>query len=675
MRFYQFVLFFLFVSFINPDFSFSNEKSDYLRKANNALKLQDIYSAADAFESAWKIDTADYELAEKIARLHFSARDYQSAKKFYEFLFNNAKNTFPAIGFYYGRVLKMNNHCDKAISVLTEIRDSYRGENQRFYRNLATNEIKGCLLFDTLAAAPYTVKEPGSSVNNPYSNISPLWWGSDTLLFSTLFTDTVITVDINQPAGHRLQFYMSVFENNQWQEAELTEFFNDINYHTANGAFSSDNKSFYFTKCREDKNMRILCAIYRSDFVNNSWQEAVKLPSEVNNSRYNQTQPAIGLNSRGMEVLYFVSDRSGGRGGNDIWFSLINRDGTYRDAINAGPVINTEADEQTPWYDSENAKLYFSSNGHPGLGGFDVFYSEGDMRRWSEPVNMGKPINSAQDDMYFQWKDSLENMALIVSNRPGETISLRGPTCCDNIYFLEKDTSFRIYVKGRVYDIDDRTKSPLSPSPVSLHQFNSDIILKKDTTIGINPYFFTVDEKTNYTVRASHEGYLSGSSDFSTIGMENRDTLVVDVFLRKLEIGKAYRLENVYYDFDKWDLRPESKETLDTLLRIMNENPNIIVELSSHTDQRGSEAYNNVLSQRRAESCMRYLIQQGIDRERLRARGYGKARILEDCSIYPDCPMDSEEDCPCHQFNRRTEFTVIGELDGELLYDDVRYGE
>jgi len=138
-----------------------------------------------------------------------------------------------------------------------------------------------------------------------------------------------------------------------------------------------------------------------------------------------------------------------------------------------------------------------------------------------------------------------------------------------------------------------------------------------------------------------------------------------------LEKNKAYRLNNIYYDFDKSDLRPESKATLDTLYNILIENPLIIIELSSHTDTRGSDAYNLNLSQKRAESCVNYLInERGISKDRITAKGYGETKTLDDCSKYTDCPQDQSGDCACHQLNRRTEFKVIGELDGKLIYED-----
>jgi peptidoglycan-associated lipoprotein len=197
-----------------------------------------------------------------------------------------------------------------------------------------------------------------------------------------------------------------------------------------------------------------------------------------------------------------------------------------------------------------------------------------------------------------------------------------------------------------------------------------DVIINTDSSRGEVPYFFNLKTEKLYKLSASASGYFSASQTFSTQGLTKSDTLVVDIYLKKLEKDKAYRLNNIYYDFDKSDLRSESKATLDSLYTILAENPTIIIELSSHTDVRGSDSYNLTLSQKRAESCVNYLInERGIPKERITAKGYGESKTLDDCSKYTECPQDQTGDCACHQLNRRTEFKVIGELDGELIYE------
>jgi outer membrane protein OmpA-like peptidoglycan-associated protein len=222
---------------------------------------------------------------------------------------------------------------------------------------------------------------------------------------------------------------------------------------------------------------------------------------------------------------------------------------------------------------------------------------------------------------------------------------------------------------------DDATRTPIDGAAVNLslrsnNPSESDVAINTDTSSAATPYFFNLKTEKLYKVTAVKDGYFTSSQIFATTDTKKSDTINVDIYLKKLEKNKAYRLNNIYYDFDKADLRPQSKATLDTLYNILIENPTIIIELSSHTDSRGSADYNLDLSQRRAESCVNYLInEKGIPKERITAKGYGKNKPLEDCSKYPDCPNDQSGDCPCHQLNRRTEFKIIGELDGTLMYD------
>jgi outer membrane protein OmpA-like peptidoglycan-associated protein len=261
---------------------------------------------------------------------------------------------------------------------------------------------------------------------------------------------------------------------------------------------------------------------------------------------------------------------------------------------------------------------------------------------------------------------------MFVSNRPG-IMSVRSETCCDDIFLYGYYDVKYIAVTGFVFDEDDPSQTPIENATVALfvsglNDIQGDIKIGDDTIINNTPYFFSINFDKSYKVTGSASGYLSNSATFHTHGINKSDTLRVDIFLKKFEKEKAYRLKNIYYDYDKWDLRPESEKTLDTLYTLMIENPLIIVELGSHTDIRGSEAYNMNLSQKRAESCVNYLIKKGIPKQRIIPKGYGESKTLEDCTKYADCPDSGTGDCPCHQINRRTEFKIIGELDAPLEY-------
>jgi outer membrane protein OmpA-like peptidoglycan-associated protein len=229
-------------------------------------------------------------------------------------------------------------------------------------------------------------------------------------------------------------------------------------------------------------------------------------------------------------------------------------------------------------------------------------------------------------------------------------------------------------VRGQV--VDEATQQPIAGAAVNLalrsdNMTEADVTIANDTSKTNEHYFFNLKTEKLYKLSAFKDGYFTASQSFTTKGLVKSDTLEVNIYLKKLEKNKAYRLNNIYYDFDKSDLRAESKGTLDTLYNLLVENPTIIIELSSHTDVRGSDVYNLNLSQKRAESCVNYLInEKKVPSNRITAKGYGEIKVLEDCAKYPDCPADQSSDCPCHQNNRRTEFKIIGELDGILINEN-----
>lgn len=443
--------------------------------------------------------------------------------------------------------------------------------------------------------------------------------------------------------------------------------------HVTNGNFSPDGSKFYFTLCEENADKISRCDIYVAEVQGVNLLNAKKLPDVVNNPGSTNSQPTLGKSSDGNDVLYFVSNRENGKGGLDIWYSTMDKTGTYKQAKNAGSKINSDRDEYSPFFDAQSKQLFFSTNGRIGLGGFDVYSANGELQKWEDPQNLGKPINSSVDDMYYR-VNKTGDYGFVVSNRPG-TMSVRSQTCCDDIFEVKYDKVINIAVMGHVYDADDPKKTPLANSLVTLSikgatEYGN---IGTDSTEKTSPYFFRLNPGEEYKVVGLRSGYLTGNATFNSKNINTSDTIIVDIPVKKITIGKEYRLNNVYYDFDKWDLRPESKKTLDTLYEIMIDNPTIIVELGSHTDSRGTDEYNLSLSQKRAESCVNYLIKEkGIPAERIKPKGYGETKHLDDCSKYAECPNTASGDCPCHQLNRRTEFKIIGELDANLIYDDKR---
>ena len=297
-------------------------------------------------------------------------------------------------------------------------------------------------------------------------------------------------------------------------------------------------------------------------------------------------------------------------------------------------------------------------------GGYDVFTTVGRQRKWTKPENVGFPLNSTVDDMYFV-ADGDEEGGYFVSNRKG-TIALKSETCCDDIFRYNWDRDYipKFAVQGFAYNEDDSTKTSFKDYEVKLYQIDRDsteILINEAYIVDERLFLFPLKQNKNYKLVALKDGYFPNDATVSTMGLKRSDTLFREIPLKKLELNQSIVLKDVYYDFDKSTLREESNNTLSRLVEILNSNPGIIVELGSHTDSKGDDMYNQKLSQRRAESVVRYLKKAGIDKDRLVAKGYGETQFIAE-NTNPDGSDNPEG----RQLNRRTEIKVIGKTEVEI---------
>ena len=654
------------------------DKKLYRKEADEAFKAGSIFSAADLYLKIWENDSSEKSILFNLAQSYFLAKDYETAAIWFKrgYHTDSIANTLSL--YYAALTTKMQGKYSEAIPMFKQFNKVYKGDDAVKMKKWAKVEIDGCN-FAMKEAHPdpsIKLKHLGKEVNSNYADQAPALKG-DVLYFASIHADTVLTMKKDRSDAKKddilMKLYASKVSGEEYTPAEQIKTFSQKGKHISNSSVSEDGTKFLYTIC-DGGLLKIECQIYMSKLEGNEWGEGEKLGAEINLVGTTSTHPYLAKNSSGSEVLYFASDREGGKGGLDIWYSVVSKKGEFGTPKNAGNKINTDRDEKTPFYDSKTNTLYFSSDGWISMGGLDIFksQSEGSGKFTNTPENLGAPFNSPCNDYYFRFGKNSED-GYLVSNRPG-IFSVRGKTCCDDIFEYRYDRRIYLAVKGKV--IDDATKEVIPGAAVNLslrseNKTEGEVTIGSDTTTASTPYFFNLKAQQFYKVTCAKDGYFTSSQSFSTQSAVKSDTLIVDIYLKKLEKDKAYRLNNIYYDFDKADLRPESKATLDTLYNILTENPTIIIELSSHTDARGSDLYNLNLSQKRAESCVNYLINdRGIPKERISAKGYGKSKPIEDCTKYPECPMDQSGDCPCHQLNRRTEFKIIGELDRKLIYEN-----
>lgn len=405
-------------------------------------------------------------------------------------------------------------------------------------------------------------------------------------------------------------------------------------YHEGPAAFTKDGNVTFFTRSnyykgtvrKSSKNINNL-KIFRAELIDGKWKNLEEMP--FCSDEYSVGHPSLAPDER---TLYFVSDMPGGYGGTDIYLSFFDG-GKWSPPMNLGPVINTPGNEMFP-YSHEDGSFYFASNAHNSMGGLDVFVTSYEGKKWLRPENLNYPLNSSRDDFaYIMQNDSV-----------GLISSTRSDT--DRVYqFTKRPPTFKI--EGTV--ADGKTKSPLAGATVKILG-NKRILLSTDKS---GKYSSDLEPGSNYLVLASQKGYFSHSVDINTAAEKYSKTFIVDFNLTEMVIERPIVLENIYYDLDKWEIRADAAKELDKLVRVLNDNPTINIELSSHTDSRAGDQYNLILSDKRAKAAVDYIITRGISAARLTWKGYGESKLVNKCNNNITC---TEEE---HQQNRRTEFKVI----------------
>ncbi len=488
-------------------------------------------------------------------------------------------------------------------------------------------------------SAKYTIQS--STLNTGQSNFSPVWYKEGIAFTSDRNSKAKSYAWTGRPF---LEMYYSKgnLESGFANPTPISEI-NGV-YHDGPATFSSKGDTMYFTrnnyvkkKVQKSSEDVVDLKIYRVVKKDTSWTGLEEF--EYNSKEYSTGHPS--LNSDGSK-LYFVSDMPGGLGGTDIY--VVERmNNAWSKPVNLGPNINTPYNEMFPmiWKDSI---LYFSSEGHYNMGGLDIFSSGKDQNSWKEARNMGYPLNTSFDDFGVALNDS-GTAGILSSNRNAKN------TMQDNLYtFTINDLRFSL--EGIA--VDKTTQEPVAGVTVEL----TNTITNKKESVITGPdgkFYFKLNPETSYNVVGTKDGYFTNTEPVTTVGKIRSENMFVKLKLEleKIVVDKPIVLKNIYYDLDKWDIRPDAAIELNNLVQIMNENPAISIELGSHTDSRADDKYNATLSQKRAEAAVSYIVSKGVSQSRMTAKGYGESQLVNRCSNGVAC---SEEE---HQANRRTEFKVV----------------
>ncbi|MEY8607998.1 OmpA family protein [Parabacteroides segnis] len=527
---------------------------------------------------------------------------------------------------------------------------------------LALNGIKGSELAPQWKQNPnrYIIKRM-EKFNSRRGEFCPMLYGEkyDQLYFTSSRTPKGANKDkdetISAITGQRNNDFFLVKQDEQGNWLAPVELEDEVNTEFDEGtpSFSKDGNTMYYTYCAQDPEGPRTSEIYVSTRSSAKWGKGTRA-SIVKDSVTALGHPAVSPDGK---YLYYVSDAVGGFGGKDIFRSrLVGND--FGPMENLGPDINTPGDEMFP-YVRDSVTLYFASNGHPGMGGLDLFKATQDSTGKWHVENLKAPINSMGDDFGITFEGDKEK-GFFSSNRN----DARG---YDHLYSFELPI-ITIFIEGIVFDVDENPIEDATVRIVGKDGLNEKVLAKKDGT-----YRVELERDIRYVMMASARGYLNQNFELKTGPEEKNETYIVDFYLSP--ISKPVVIENIFYDFDKATLRPESQKALDEMIKMLNDNPNVTIELGAHTDRKGSDQYNERLAQRRAQSVVDYLIAGGIEKERLEAKGYGESvpkvinkkmaknyDFLNEGDVLTEefiLTLTPEQQEIADQINRRTEFKVL----------------
>ena len=403
---------------------------------------------------------------------------------------------------------------------------------------------------------------------------------------------------------------------------------------------SADGRKLIFTSCAGRDGIGS-CDLYESRKIGDDWTVPTNLGRNVNSMDW-ESQPSLSADGR---TLYFVSDRRAGLGRNDIWMSTLGEDGRWTKAVNAGKGVNSQFDEMSPFIHANNRTLFFASNGLPGFGGYDIFYVEKDSATWSAPKNFGAPLN----DHYDQY-----SLFITADGKKGyyaHEEDLPNGHSRSKIYEIdipaENQMKYRSnYVQGIIRDKDDQHPLKAKVELINIGSNAIESLVESDSVNG--EYLMVLTQGANYALYINKVGYLFKSYNFNYSEVRDFQPIVVNIDLEKVKEGSVAVLNNIFFDVDKYELQQRSASELQKIVRFLNENPGIRVQISGHTDNSGAADYNRQLSEKRALSVYNYLVKSGVDKKRLTTKGFG-----------PDKPVASNDTDEGRQQNRRIEFRIV----------------
>lgn len=620
------------------------------RIAKAKIKDGSYYNAADYLEDVVKAKPEKITRVHQLADLNRFLRDYKKAEQYYKMVLDKDAEKYPEDNFYYAQMLKANGKYAEAKVKFQEFLKMKDSKDYPALKSASKAEIAGCDTALALIANPtkFKVVRESEVVNKPLQDFSPKPLSGNRMIYSSFKSDTAVNIDIAKN-DYFTSIFMAEKKGGVWSEpTALPSPPNDSKTHVANAVFNKTETQLVFTKCDQTPLKLMLCKLYTSKKEGAGWSEPEEIKA-LNREETSSTHPSFGKTKDGKTILYFSSNRGNG-GDFDIYYSVVNNDGSFEAPQRLGNEVNTSGDDVTPSYNEMTNTLHFSSTGHPGLGGLDVFRVSGTPGNFGAVSNMGVPINSGADDLYFAL-DEKGYKGYLVTNREG-SLSQRGSTCCDDIWgvVLKND----IFLKGIFVKRDDPSQTPIAGIDASLYKAEDKTFqLQTSTVTGTEPFVMPLKRESSYKMNGTKDGFWPSIDNFTVSEDEEKDT-IFKVFFIDPVLKKKIKIENVYFQFDKSNVIAFYQTKIDSVLSLLEQNPGWLLEVQGHTDAKGTDQYNDKLAQRRAEEVKKYLIKMKLAKERIVVKTFGEKQP----AVANELP-DGTDDPEGRARNRRVEFKII----------------
>ena len=620
-------------------------------KANKEYEKYAYVDAIKTYERLFEKGYKSVEMLQNLGNAYYFKADLESAAKWYTELFALTQDLDAEYYYRYAQSLKGIKDYKKADAMLAKFNEKSGNDSRG---QLAANQ-KDYLAQIKKNSGRYTLENAG--INSDKSDYGSAFYKNKVIFASARDTAGFGSRKHAWTGESFTNLYGSVI-GDRGTLSDAQRFGKKLNskFHESTPVFTKDGKTVYFTrnnflngKKGKDADRVTLLKIYKATLDGDQWTEITELP--FNSDQYNVAHPALSSDEK---TLYFASNMPGTIGQSDIFKVAINSDGTFGTPVNLGKTINTEGRETFPFVSADN-ELYFASDGHPGLGGLDVFVSE-EMNdgTYKSVQNVGEPLNSSKDDFGYLI-DAKSRIGYVTSNRDGGQGS-------DDIYRFQETKKLECEQLLAGVVTDQETGAVIANAKVTLEDQNHKVIKELITDsegkfdfgmVACGTKFYLITQRPEYTTKET-----------ATITAEETGKTFVPIELEKEvkkvtvgdDVAKAFGIKIIYFDLDKSFIRPDAAFELSKILDLMNENPTMEIDVRSHTDCRQTAAYNAALSDRRAKSTIAWLVSKGIAKSRLTGKGYGESQLVNDCGCEPTNQSDCSEEQ--HQANRRSEFII-----------------